>query len=77
MHLKAQRPVFVPKEFFAEVDELTKAALMDMVWDYATRCNPENVVGEFRATRAIILNYRKQAKAEKADVAPAAIEAAS
>ena len=35
MNLKNKRPVFVTLEFYDEIERLSKAALMDMVWDYA------------------------------------------
>lgn len=37
MNLKNQPPVFVPDEVSAEIEKLSKAALMDMVWDYAVQ----------------------------------------
>ena len=70
MHIKAQKPIFVPAAHRAEVEALSKAELMDMVWDYAKRCsdmpvmNDDAVMEEFRNTREVILHYRKQAKAE-------------
>lgn len=67
MHLNAQRPVFVPYEFQKEIEQLSKAALMDMVWDFATRCagkeEPDDVMLEVRTTATIIAGHRKQAKA--------------
>jgi hypothetical protein len=66
MNLKNQKPVFVPFEFRAEIEKLSKAALMDMVWDYAqqnvVRDDPNEVMTEFRTRREIILTYRAQAK---------------
>jgi hypothetical protein len=37
MHLRNQPPVFVPTEVESEIENLSKAALMDMVWDYAVQ----------------------------------------
>lgn len=37
MNLKNQPPAFVPDEVRAEIEKLSKAALMDMVWDYAVQ----------------------------------------
>jgi len=37
MNLKNQPPVFVPAEVEAELEKLSKAALMDLVWDYAVQ----------------------------------------
>lgn len=68
MHLNAQRPVFVPEQYCAEIEKMSKAALMDMVWDLATRCSGGDdlahfkVMEEVRSTRDIILHYRKQAR---------------
>jgi len=65
MHLAAKPPVFVPAEYRNEIEKLSKAALMDMVWDYCVRTSGEDsgasgAIAEFRATREIILRYRKQ-----------------
>ena|SRR5712692_1554741 len=69
MNLKNQPPIFVPIEYRAEIEKLSKAALMDMVWDYAMQCGPgaelpnaEAVMIEFRQRREIILSHREQAK---------------
>ena len=37
MHLNAKPPVFVPVEYRREMEKLSKAALMDIAWDYAVR----------------------------------------
>ncbi len=68
MNLKNQPPVFIPHEHCGEIEKLSKAALMDMVWDYATQVSgsegdPTAAMSEFRARREIILNYRAQSKA--------------
>lgn len=68
MHLKAQPPVFVPYEHRAEIEKLSKAALMDMVWDYAMQSAGEGedavdaIMQDFRDRREIVLTYRNQAK---------------
>lgn len=65
MNLKNQPPIFVPREHWREIEELSKAALMDMVWDFAMRLGggAENeALHEFRAERDIILEHRKQQK---------------
>ena len=60
MHLRAKPPVFVPREHQAELERLSKAALMDMVWDYATQLAGDGpTIEEFRRRREIILAYRK------------------
>jgi hypothetical protein len=65
MHLKAQRPIFVPAEYCDEIEKMSKAALMDLAWDFATRCCDGVAVGdtmdEFRRSRDIVLTHRKQA----------------
>ncbi len=65
MHLNAKRPVFVPPPYWDEFDKLSKAALMDMVWDFATQlaqsASEDRIMGEFRKRREIILIHRQQA----------------
>jgi hypothetical protein len=68
MNLKNQPPIFVPAQYRAEIEQLSKAALMDMVWDYATQLamtptNDETAMDEFRQRRDIILTHRNNAKA--------------
>lgn len=73
MNLKNQGPAFVPDEYQAEFEKLSKAALMDMVWDYAAQIGVADArsnegdhaatMAEFRKRREIILSHRKQAKA--------------
>lgn len=66
MHRKAQPPAFVPHEHRAEIEKLSKAALMDMVWDYAMQLAGEGedatdaIMREFRDRREIILTYRNR-----------------
>lgn len=65
MNLKNQPPVFVPFEFRKEMEALSKAALMDMVWDFAFEMSgevPDAAMAEFRKRREIIEMHRKQAK---------------
>lgn len=64
MHLNAKPPVFVPQQFWREFEALSKAALMDMVWDYCVRTvgedqGDEGAMSEFRQTSKIILGHRK------------------
>jgi hypothetical protein len=35
MHLRAKPPIFVPEQFRTEIESLSKAPLMDLVWDFA------------------------------------------
>lgn len=68
MNLKNQQPIFVPGEYCAEIERLSKAALMDIVWDMATLLvsgeTPTNadVMAKVRQMAEIILHHRKQEK---------------
>ena len=66
MNLKNQRPVFVPYEFQAEMEKLSKAALMDMVWDYAVQIaatgDVDDALAEFRNRCEIVMSHRRNAK---------------
>jgi hypothetical protein len=66
MNLKSQPPVFVPSEHRPEIEKLSKAALMDLVWDYAQQLagGPDKAMEEFRTRRDIILAHRRQAAQE-------------
>lgn len=72
MNLKNQPPIFVPREYRAEIERLSKAALMDIAWDYATRCatpsagdvvTNTDIAKELRTSSEIVQMHRKQAKA--------------
>ena len=67
MHANARPPIFVPPEFRSELEQLSKAALMDVVWDYCIRAGetPAGAMESFRQTREIIEHYRNDAKREK------------
>ncbi len=65
MNLKNQPPLFVPQQHRAEIEKLSKATLMDMVWDYADQLcgavnDAEATMTEFRKRREIIMTYRRQ-----------------
>jgi hypothetical protein len=66
MNLKNQPPVFVPAEHRAELEQMSKAALMDLVWDFAITSigsqGADDVVAELRTRRDVILEHRKQAR---------------
>lgn len=47
MNLKNRPPVFVPDEIRREIEKLSKAALMDMVWDYAVQIASADVPSSF------------------------------
>jgi hypothetical protein len=62
MNLNNKPPVFVPHEHWAEIEKLSKAALMDMVWDFAVQItgsdDPMTVMHALRERREIILANR-------------------
>lgn len=66
MHLNAQKPVLVPEKYRDEIEKISKAALMDIAWDYAVQLSggfpDEEAMQEFRSRRETILIHRKQAK---------------
>ena len=65
MNLKNKQPIFVPDQFQDEIEKLSKAALMDMVWDLAVQLSSgqsdEATMAELRRRRDVILIHRKQA----------------
>lgn len=66
MHLKNQPPALVPEIVRGEVERLSKAALMDIAWSFATRCagnegDPGPIMAEFRRERDAVLAVRKAA----------------
>jgi hypothetical protein len=67
MHLRAKRPIFVPSEYWDEIEAMSKACLMDLVWDFATTQtlddddSPEAVMEALRARIEVITTYRKSA----------------
>ena len=64
MHVNSKRPVLVPVEHWAEIEKLSKAALMDLVYDYATtHCgseDPKRIMESFRIRSAIVRAHRAQ-----------------
>ena len=65
MNLKNRPPVLVPKEHWTEIERLSKAALMDMVWDYAAQTAGTEphlctnlIMNELRNRRETILSHR-------------------
>ena len=67
MNLKNQPPVLVDPAYRSEVEELSKAALMDIAWSFAVRCCgveglPRQAMEEFRRERDAILAVRKSVK---------------
>lgn len=57
MHLNAKRPVLAPYAYWSEIEKMSKAALMDLVWDLATT----NTQGEVDDA-AIMETLRERAK---------------
>lgn len=65
MHLNAQPPIFVPDAHCREIEALSKAALMDIVWNLAAMCSdfcddPAAVMAVFRKEAEVVLAQRKQ-----------------
>jgi len=62
MNLKNRPPIFVPAEYRDEIEQLSKAALMDIAWDYAQQVagtqHAPAVIEEFRKRRAVIELHR-------------------
>ena len=66
MHLRAQKPVLLPFQHWAEIEKLSKAALMDLAWSFATRCcsqegDDSGILSELRAEAEAVLCARKSA----------------
>ncbi len=58
-------PELVPLVFWREIESLSKAALMDIAWSFATRCSgredkPEEIMAELRRERDAVLAARGQ-----------------
>ncbi len=64
MHLNAKLPVLMPPDYWKEFEKLSKAALLDLAWDYATRCagepDTELILAELRQSAATIVRERSQ-----------------
>lgn len=63
MHLHAKPPALVPQEHSREIEKLSKAALMDMVWSFSVRCagteDADTVMSEFRREREAVEAARR------------------
>lgn len=71
MHVNAKCPVLVPDEYCTEIEMLSKAALMDMVWSLAGQtvesCDDDpDVMRKIREERGIVERSRKNAKSQRA-----------
>lgn len=69
MNLKNQPPILVHPAYRVEIESLSKAALMDIVWSFATRCagredEPIYPMNEIRRERDAVLAIRKAAKGD-------------
>lgn len=69
MHLKNQPPVLVHPVFRNELESLSKAALMDIAWSFATRCTGNedsalDIMNELRREIDAVLTVRKNAKVQ-------------
>jgi len=67
VHLKSQKPVLVPFQHWAEIEKLSKAALMDLAWSFATRCcgvegDDSIVMSELRCEAESVLLARMNAR---------------
>lgn len=69
MHLKAKPPIFMPLAYRAEIEKLSKAALMDLAWDFATTStdgpgSPSSIMDTLRKRAEVIQFHRKAASGE-------------
>lgn len=68
MNLQNQPPIFVPQAYRREIEALSKAALMDLVWDLATvatgGCEIDNpaIMLTVRKHAEVIVRHRRYAK---------------
>jgi len=70
MNLKNHPPIFVPLRFREEIEAMSKAALMDIVWDMAKQLtSPDDdgneapdsdVIGTVRHEIEVVTTLRKQ-----------------
>lgn len=62
MHLRNKPPLFVPQEYRAEVEQMSKAALMDLAWDLASQLVIEkdnnSIMDRLREGREVVNAYR-------------------
>jgi hypothetical protein len=63
MHPKNKPPIYVPLEYVPEMDRLSKAALMDIIWTLATGISGAKhteIIAEIRGHAATIVTLRDQ-----------------
>src|SRR5262245_40210356 len=64
VNLKNQPPIFMLAQYHPEIEKLSKAPLMDMVWDYAMQMcgasDDDEAMKELRDKRDLILDHRRQ-----------------
>jgi hypothetical protein len=62
VHLKNKPPVFVPAQFQDELEKMSKAMLMDMVWDFAKQNTPADDDGHEASNEEVMETLRGQAE---------------
>lgn len=63
MNLRAKPPVFVPTRFRAEIEHMSKAALMDLVWDFAmSATHQDDAISADAIDDAIMTTLRERAE---------------
>lgn len=63
MRIGCKPPVLIPEQHIREIERISKAALMDLAWDYAVRCaGEEGALDEFRRSATTIENHRRDVK---------------
>jgi hypothetical protein len=65
MNLKNKPPIFVPVRFRREIEQLSKAALMDIAWNLASQAcgecdDPEATMKQLRHEAEVVLDYRNK-----------------
>ena len=71
MNIKSQAPIFAPRAMWPELEKMSKAALMDIVWDRAQMAVPapasdDQIMAELQEHAATILLHRAAAKERNA-----------
>lgn len=70
MHLKNKPPVLVPREYWSELEKLSKCALIDMVWSLAGQTDVESgdnageVIKRIRREWAVVADHRGDRRIE-------------
>lgn len=66
MNLGNRPPIFVPNEYRSEIEKMSKAAVMDLAWDFATTAtgredDPEAIMQTLRERAAVVQHHRRRA----------------